>query len=219
MRQITKKIFVRSKRATAAQNWALNTLGSKYCLAGKLPSFVPQDKELFLEIGFGSGEILLELAQAFPEHIFLGVEVYRAGVGTLLLQLERYHLRNVWVYPICAEEMLNDLPENTLSGVFILFPDPWPKTRHHKRRLIQPDFMELVKQKMKSAGFVRIITDWEGYALHIKKILENSSDWETSSEKKLLEQVNTRFFRKARQAGRPLWDFCIKKSSAGTQGT
>jgi tRNA (guanine-N7-)-methyltransferase len=118
-----------------------------------------------LEIGFGNGESLLALAAARPEEDFLGIEVHRPGVGHLLLRAEALGLTNLRVACRDAVEVLDErLPDATLDAVLLYFPDPWPKKRHHKRRIVQAPFVELVARKLKPGGRFRLATDWEHYA-------------------------------------------------------
>ena len=121
-----------------------------------------------LEIGFGNGESLLAQAQAEPDCGFLGVEVHRPGVGHLLNRLNELELNNVRVVCQDAVEVVGQrLPATTLDRVQVFFPDPWPKTRHHKRRLIQPDFVALLTSRLKPGGLLHLATDWQPYAEHM----------------------------------------------------
>jgi tRNA (guanine-N7-)-methyltransferase len=128
-------------------------------------------RPLRLEIGCGNGEALLRLAAAHPGVGFLGAEVHRPGVGRLLLGLEREGLENVRVLQRDAVEVLDALPPACLEGIYLFFPDPWPKTRHHKRRLVQPPFAERVARVLRPGGFLHAATDWEPYALHMLEVL------------------------------------------------
>ena len=173
-----RSFVVRGGRTTEAQSRALRELWPRYGL-----EFAPQQLDLdavfnraaprVLEIGFGNGEHLASLAAAHPTRDYLGVEVHPPGVGRLLLTLEARQLTNVRVICHDAVEVLEaQIAPASLDEVLILFPDPWHKKRHHKRRLIQPAFAACVAERLKAAGVLHIATDWEPYAEHIRQVLE-----------------------------------------------
>ena len=125
-----------------------------------------------LEIGLGMGDALAEMALAHPEKDYLGVEVYRPGVGALLNKLVESNVTNVRVITEDIKAVLQQMiRDNTLDAVFVFFPDPWPKKRHHKRRLIQLPFVELLRDKLKSGGVLHMATDWEDYARHMMRVM------------------------------------------------
>jgi len=125
-----------------------------------------------LEVGFGMGHTTVEIAAARPDTDFLGVEVYTPGVGSLLRTLEERGLRNVRVIQRDAVEVLRDrIAPGALAGVHVYFPDPWPKTRHHKRRLIQPPFVAELVARIAPGGYLHCATDWEPYAAQMLEVL------------------------------------------------
>jgi tRNA (guanine-N7-)-methyltransferase len=125
-----------------------------------------------LEIGFGMGETTAAIAAARPDEDFLGVEVYPAGVGSLLRRIDEAGLRNVRVVQHDAVEVVREMiPPGSLAGVHVFFPDPWPKARHHKRRLIQPPFVALLASRLAPGGYLHCATDWEHYALQMLAVL------------------------------------------------
>lgn len=127
---------------------------------------------LSFEIGFGNGEALLARAQAHPERNHLGAEVHRPGVGRVLLNLERLNFPHVRVFSQDATDVLRDLiAPGALDEVVIQFPDPWHKTRHHKRRMIQPEFAQLLASRLAPEGRLRLATDWAPYARHMLEVL------------------------------------------------
>ena len=131
------------------------------------------DYPLEVEIGFGNGEHLAARAAAEPDHDFLGVEVHAPGVGHLLLAAAQLGLRNLRVIRHDAVDVVRDqLLPGTLSEIQILFPDPWPKKRHHKRRLIQLPFVELLASRLIPGGLLHLATDWEPYAEHMLEVLQ-----------------------------------------------
>ena len=168
----TRKIrsFIRRQgRITQGQEFALAHHWDKYCLAPTQPLDVDQifDRQapLCVEIGFGNGECLAKLAAENPNKDYIGIEVHRPGVGHLMLQLEQHGLQNVRVYCHDAIEILtNNLPDNSLSAVHLFFPDPWHKRKHHKRRIVQTSFVDLLMKKLQPGGYFHAATDWEHYA-------------------------------------------------------
>ncbi len=164
----------RSGRITAAQKKAL---GDHWPTFGVEYSDAPVDFDrLFgrtalrvLEIGFGNGACLIELATRFKDLDFLGVDVHEPGVGHVLMEIAKNDLPNVRLFCHDAVEVICDqIPEASLAGVNLFFPDPWPKKRHHKRRLVQEEFVRLVASKFRPGGFLHIATDWSEYGEHIR---------------------------------------------------
>lgn len=163
---------------TVAQRRALEALWPRYGI--DISGVMDLDHEFgrraprFLEIGFGMGDALAEMAARHPERDFLGIEVYAPGVGSLLARLEREGLENIRLVRDDAVQVLESaLPAESLDCVMLHFPDPWPKKRHHKRRLVQPAFVELVRGRLKHGGRFQLATDWEDYAQHMRRVLES----------------------------------------------
>ena len=149
----------RRGRFTKAQAAALDALTEQY-------RWIPEDldqRPLGMEIGFGMGFELLAWAQQEPQWRLLGVELYQPGIGSMLSRLQKLEIANVRLVDQPAQLLLQQVSDESLSEVRIFFPDPWPKKRHHKRRLIQPDFLEQLHQKVHSGGIVRLATDWAAY--------------------------------------------------------
>jgi len=169
--------FVRREgRMSEAQKRALEQLWPIYGidvdsgLAGQLrPS---GSRGLTLEIGFGDGDTLLTLAKNDPERWFIGIDPHRPGAGRLLLRLEREEVKNVRLVIGDAAELVPTIDPSSLSEILILFPDPWPKKRHHKRRLITPEFLCILGEKLQSEGSLHIATDWHEYAEEIINALD-----------------------------------------------
>lgn len=125
-----------------------------------------------LEIGFGDGDLLAEMAAQHGETDFIGVEVHEPGIGHCLLQIEQLGLVNVRLIRHDAVDVLQwQVPERSLAGVNLFFPDPWPKKRHHKRRLVQPEFVRLLASRLVPGGQFRVATDWAPYAEHIDEVM------------------------------------------------
>jgi tRNA (guanine-N7-)-methyltransferase len=168
-------------------------------------------------VGFGNGESLLALAAAHPECDFLGIEVHPPGVGHLLLRIAECELTNLRVLCCDAVEVLRRrLPAASLDEVLLYFPDPWPKKRHHKRRIVQPAFVDLVATALAPGGVFRLATDWEHYAQHMLDVvgscatLENLSDTGTFVSRPDSRPV-TRFERRGQRLGHEVWDLAFAR--------
>ena len=163
---------------TAAQKRALEKLWPVYGidvdrgLAGKLPA--PRNGRVTLEIGFGDGEALLALAKQSPQGRFIGIDPHRPGAGRLLLQLEREEVENVRLIIGDAAELVPSIESKSLTQILVLFPDPWPKKRHHKRRLLTPEFLRILGEKLQPQGGLHIATDWHEYAEEILNALDET---------------------------------------------
>lgn len=197
-----RSFVLRVSRTSNAQRRAVDELLPRHGIA-----FEPRPLDLdaiygrraprILEIGFGMGEALAELAQAHPERDFLGIEVHTPGVGNLLKLVDANSLTNVRVISHDAVEVLTHMiPPDSFDGVHVFFPDPWPKKRHHKRRLIQPAFVQLLASRIRPGGYLHLATDWVEYAAQMLHVL--------SAEPSL---VNTVEGYAARPESRPLTKF------------
>lgn len=171
-----------------------------------------------LEIGFGSGHSLLAAAKAHPDHDFIGIETHQPGIGTLLHHIQAEQLNNIRIYYADAVEVLNQcIPDHSLDIMQIFFPDPWRKRRHHKRRIIQPDFLSLVATKLKPGGELHLATDWEDYALHMMKVLSSSVDFKNAygeakyAERSSQRPVVTKFEKRGEIAGHKIWELLFYK--------
>lgn len=169
----TIKSFVRREgRITRGQKDALERLWPQFVIDSSDIYIATNESVIWLEIGFGNGASLAEQAQYHPDIQFIGVEVYRAGVGHLLNTLEEKHLSNVKIYNHDAIEILkNCIPKQAVDRIQLFFPDPWPKKRHHKRRIVQPDFLELIATILKPNGIFHFASDWEPYAEYVQEVM------------------------------------------------
>jgi tRNA (guanine-N7-)-methyltransferase len=212
----------RSGRVTSSQARALSEYWPRFGLDFRLQT-VDLDA-LFgrtalrtLEIGFGNGEQLLARAMAEPERDFLGVEVHRSGVGQLLNAAMAGALSNIRVACHDAIEVLKvQIAAAALDEVQILFPDPWPKERHHKRRLIQPEFVELLATRLRSGGRLLLATDWAPYAEHMRLILDacplfERLDTGATEAGAATARTQTRFERRGVLLGHAVSDFCYRR--------
>jgi tRNA (guanine-N7-)-methyltransferase len=172
----------REGRITRAQEQALERLWPRYGLEAGAPldldACFGRHAPRTLEIGFGNGASLAGMAGQEPAADFLGIEVHRPGVGHLLLAIAERELGNVRVICADAVQVLKDcLPDATFARVLLFFPDPWPKKRHHKRRIVQPDFVELLARTLQPGGILHLATDWEHYAQHMLEVMAGTASF------------------------------------------
>jgi tRNA (guanine-N7-)-methyltransferase len=220
-----RSFVMRAGRMTVAQARALVELWPRYGV-----EFAAQPlslDELFgraaprtLEIGFGNGEHLAALAAAHPGRDYFGVEVHRPGVGHLLLLAATDNLANVRVSTHDAVEVLREqIAPASLDEVLVLFPDPWHKKRHHKRRLIQPPLVELIASRMRPGGVFKLATDWEEYARQMLEVLgaatpqfknlSPTGDWMPRPD----ERAPTRFEKRGARLGHGVWDLSFERGA------
>lgn len=172
----------------------------------------------FLEIGFGMGETTAEIAAAHPENDYLGIEVHTPGVGSLLKQIEALGVGNLRIIQHDAVDVLRHMiPPNSLDGVHVFFPDPWPKKRHHKRRLIQPPLVALLAQKLKHGGYVHAATDWHEYAEQILAVMSAESTLVNTSSaaggyaQRPAYRPLTKFEARGLKLGHGVWDIVFRR--------
>lgn len=170
-----KSFKLRGTRITAAQEAARERLWAVYGVDFtserlSLESLFPKAQKAVVEIGFGMGEATIEVAKGFPETGFLAVDVHQPGIGKLLAAIEECGLTNVRVMDEDAHLILHAMiGDESLDGIHLFFPDPWPKTRHHKRRIVNDEFISLIHSKLKLGGTFHVATDWYPYAVWIKE--------------------------------------------------
>jgi tRNA (guanine-N7-)-methyltransferase len=175
-RRAIRSFVVRAGRMTTAQERAWTELWPRYGIETgaatlDLAAVFGREAPRTLEIGFGNGESLVAPAAAHPERDYLGLEVHRPGVGHLMLRVEELGVSNVRAICRDAVEVLQQcLAPDTLDEVLLYFPDPWPKKRHHKRRILQPEFVALVASRLRPGAVLRMATDWEPYAAHMLEV-------------------------------------------------
>lgn len=173
-----------------------------------------------LEIGFGNGDALVGMAAESPERNFLGAEVHAPGVGHCLLAIERLGLTNVRLMMQDAVESLRErLADNSLAGVHLYFPDPWHKKRHHKRRLVQPEFVALLAARIAPGGYFHVATDWPDYAAHIQEVMAGSPQFHPdpaaagSAPHAVGGRPRTRFETRGERLGHPIWEAVYRRNS------
>ncbi len=173
---------------------------------------------IVLEIGFGNGETLVQQAGENPDKNYLGIEVHEPGVGHCLLRARDSGTNNLRLVIHDAIEILTEqISAATLSRVNLYFPDPWPKKRHNKRRIVQPAFLELVAAALVDCGTLNIATDWAAYAEHIDELVERSDQFtctqrQEHSGEQPLDRPRTKFERRGLKKGHRIFDWCLMKS-------
>lgn len=215
--------FVRREgRMTDGQKRALVSLQDRY---GIPADSEPMDMErifgrrapVIMEIGFGNGESLAEMAAEHPQQDYIGIEVHRPGVGHLLNRVQELDLKNLRVICHDANEVLQQqVPDCSLAGVQLFFPDPWPKKRHHKRRIVQPAWVALIHRKLDPGSFLHMATDWEEYALHMREVMEAEHGFtNTAGAGQFLQgrgdRPETKFERRGLKRGHAVWDLIYTK--------
>ena len=217
--------FVRREgRMTPAQEHAFERLWGRFGidyapLALDFDQVFGRHAGRVLEIGFGNGETLVAQAAADPARDFIGVEVHRPGVGHCLLAAEAAGLRNLRVIVHDAVEVLREqVPAGSLQRVNVYFPDPWPKKRHHKRRLLQSPFLELLATRLATGGTLRLATDWQNYAEHIDEVLAAAPALRVLERREHagdapLDRPVTKFERRGLEKGHRIVDWRIARSS------
>lgn len=222
-RKRTIRSFVRrAGRITTSQQRALDELWSIYGVAFDTAPLDPaalfgRTAPLVLEIGFGNGESLVELAAANPDLDFIGVEVHEPGVGHCLLKAQEAGIENLRVIMHDAIEVLRQqVPAESLSRVNLYFPDPWPKKRHHKRRIVQPGFLELIGTRLAAGGGLHIATDWANYAEHIDAVFAQADGFTCTERRehagdRPFERPQTKFERRGLRKGHGICDWRFEK--------
>lgn len=218
-----RSFVLRQGRVSAAQARAHEQLMPIYGVpyTGKpldLDALFGRRAPRILEIGFGMGETTAQIAAANPDKDYLGIEVHTPGVGSLLKQIDEQGLRNLRVIQHDAVEVLQHMiPPASLDGVQIFFPDPWPKKRHHKRRLIQPPLVALVATRLKTGGILHAATDWEDYALQILEVLNGEPTLENTADgfaPRPASRPQTKFEARGLRLGHGVWDIVFRKREA-----
>ena len=215
-----RSFVLRQGRFSPGQQRAYDALMPKYGIA-----YAPQPLDLaavfgreapkILEIGFGMGETTARIAAECPGNDYLGVEVHTPGVGALLKRVDEQALTNIRVVQHDAVEVVREMiPEGSLAGIHIFFPDPWPKKRHHKRRLVQGPFIALLAGRLAPGGYLHAATDWQEYAEHILATLSNEptlANRHAGFAERPEARPETKFEQRGRRLGHGSWDIVFEK--------
>ncbi len=222
----TIRSFVRRQgRLTSSQQHALDAFSSQWMLVFETPEMQLDFQSVFgnqhpvvMEIGFGDGQCLLTMATAMPETNFLGIEVHRPGVGRLLQGISEKKLNQIRVISADAMDVLTrHISNGSLTGIHLFFPDPWHKKRHHKRRLVQPVFADLIAQKLKPSGYIHLATDWQDYAQHMLAVFNHHPQFiNQSASGDFFQQATvrprTKFETRGLKLGHGVWDLIFKRN-------
>ena len=216
-----RSYILRQGRITAAQTKAIQDNFQKHAVnfENKIINFGDifknKNSDLILEIGFGMGTSTAEIAKSNLNKNYVAIEVHSPGVGNLLKLIQEGDIRNLKIIQHDAVEVLNVMIKNdSLDGIHIFFPDPWPKKRHHKRRLIQSNLLKLIAQKIKKSGYLHIATDWEDYALWIIDLLDKEDSLEKISDdffKKPDYRPLTKYENRGIKLGYRVWDMIYSR--------
>lgn len=205
---------------TQNQREALEQLLEKWSVAYKpqrldLAAPFGRQAPTVLEIGFGMGETTQKIALARPTDNFLGVEVFNAGVGALLRRIEEASLQNLRIIQHDAVEVVRDMiPPDSLAGVHVYFPDPWPKKRHHKRRLLQPAFVSLLASRIAPGGYLHCATDWQDYAVQMLEVLSGEPLLQNTVAEYAPRpdyRPQTKFETRGLRLGHGVWDLIFQR--------
>jgi tRNA (guanine-N7-)-methyltransferase len=222
-----RSFVLRQGRVSNAQRRAVETLLPRFGIAYApalldLNAAFGRPAPKILEIGFGMGETTAQIALAHPQNDYLGIEVHTPGVGSLLRLIEAHALANVRIIQHDAVEVLSHMmaPES-LSAIHVFFPDPWPKKRHHKRRLIQPPLVRLLSSRLLPGGYLHLATDWEDYALQMLEVLSAEAQLVNSAQgfaARPAYRSLTKFETRGLKLGHRVWDLVFRRSAAGQRG-
>lgn len=205
-----RSFVIRGGRLTSSQENALATQWPHFGLEAENGVINPEQvfgrlAPLVMEIGFGMGDSLLNMANANPESDFIGVEVHKPGVGRLLHEIAEKQLRNLRIYRHDAKEILRDcIADGTLDCIQIFFPDPWHKKRHNKRRLVQSEFVEQLRPKLKIGGTLHMATDWVPYAEHMMEVMSAAPGFRNTAGLGQYSSANERPLTKFEKRGQRL---------------
>ena len=211
-RASNRSYSLRGDRMTRAQSLAMSQSWDQYSVEIKtqldLNQIFSDKSQVILEIGSGMGEATAEIAQANPQTGYVAVEMHAPGLAALLILINQLELKNVKLIREDATYLLaNFIPDNSLDGIHLLFPDPWPKNRQHKRRIVQGEFVELIANKLKPAGFIHIATDWQPYADWIKARFTISTRFKGGVVERPSWRVLSKFEGQGLKKGHTVTDF------------
>lgn len=217
-----RSFVIRSGRMTEGQRNAFEHAWARYGLSlydGPLQAeqVFARVQPLVVEIGFGMGDSLLEMAQAAPEMNFVGIEVHPPGVGRLINQAAELELDNLRVYMADATDVLADcIAEQSLARLQLYFPDPWHKKKHHKRRIVQPEFVELIASRLSLGGDLHMATDWQHYAEQMLEVLQTTASLTNTAADYAPRpdyRPKTKFERRGEHLGHGVWDLVFRKNA------
>ena len=216
-RASNRSYSLRGNRMTRAQTLAMAQSWDQYAIEIKselnLNQIFPEKTKVIMEIGSGMGEATAQIAKANPEVGYVAVEMHSPGLAALLILINQMELENIKLIREDATYLLaNHIPDNSLDGIHLLFPDPWPKNRQHKRRMVQSEFIEMVGRKLKPGGFIHIATDWQPYADWIKVRFDKSDSFSGGVVDRPNWRVLSKFEGQGLRKGHQVTDFKYVKN-------
>jgi tRNA (guanine-N7-)-methyltransferase len=215
-RPSNRSYSLRGNRMTRAQTLAMNSHWDKYAISVDsnllINEIFPDKSQTILEIGSGMGEATAQIALNNLDTGYVAVEMHKPGLAALLLLIMEKQISNIKMIREDATYLLaNFIPDSSLDGIHLLFPDPWPKNRQHKRRIVQDDFIELIARKLKPKAFIHIATDWQPYAQWIKAKFDNNSDFSGGIVARPSWRVLSKFEGQGLRKGHTVTDFRYEK--------
>ena len=215
-RPSNRSYSLRGNRMTRAQTLAMNSHWDKYAISVDsnllINEIFPDKSQTILEIGSGMGEATAQIALNNLDTGYVAVEMHKPGLAALLLLIIEKQISNIKIIREDATYLLaNFIPDSSLDGIHLLFPDPWPKNRQHKRRIVQDDFIELIARKLKPKAFIHIATDWQPYAQWIKTKFDNNSDFSGGIVARPSWRVLSKFEGQGLKKGHTVTDFRYEK--------
>ena len=212
-----KSFVKRSGRLTQSQKIFLNNKNNNINFffpneIVNLEKLFKNNKNCILDIGFGDGKLLTSLAKKFPELNFIGLEVYESGIGNILKQISSDNLTNIKICCSDAITFLNNYTENnSFYGITLFFPDPWPKKKHYKRRIINKNFVNLISRKISANGFIKVVTDWSNYSDNIEEVFSANDKFEKVGDIYIFKnRCLTKFEKKGISLGHRITEFTYK---------
>ena len=216
-RASNRSYSLRGNRMTRAQTLAMAQSWDRYSIDIKselnLNQIFPEKSKVIMEIGSGMGEATAQIAKANPQVGYVAVEMHSPGLAALLILINQMELENIKLIREDATYLLaNHIPDNSIDGIHLLFPDPWPKNRQHKRRIVQSEFIEMVGKKLKQGGFIHIATDWQPYADWIKVRFDQSDTFSGGVVERPSWRVLSKFEGQGLRKGHQVTDFKYVKN-------
>ena len=211
-RASNRSYSLRGNRMTRAQTLAMAQSWDRYSIdinsELNLNQIFPEKSKVIMEIGSGMGEATAQIAKANPQVGYVAVEMHSPGLAALLMLINQMELENIKLIREDATYLLaNHIPDNSVDGIHLLFPDPWPKNRQHKRRIVQSEFIEMVGRKLKPGGFIHIATDWQPYADWIKVRFDKSGSFSGGVVDRPSWRVLSKFEGQGLRKGHQVTDF------------
>jgi tRNA (guanine-N7-)-methyltransferase len=215
-----RSYVLRQGRYSAAQQRAFAELMPRFGVPYRgvpldFPRTFGRESAVIAEVGFGMGETTANIAAQNPANDYLAIEVHSPGVGSLLRQIDAGGLANIRIVQHDAVEVMRDMvPAGSLAAIHIFFPDPWPKKRHHKRRLLQPAFAELAASRLAAGGLLHVATDWQEYADQVLEVLRATPGLDNTAEgfaDRPAWRPETKFERRGLKLGHAVWDLVFAK--------